>query len=97
MRKYDRSPQEFKEEFFPALGVMFSKFLAEAQNNKEKLSIMMERMIHVLGIMTAVASEGDPKSYDEISMTIQAMMDKKASGQLAYLKKLQDNARKRKA
>lgn len=97
MLKYDRGPQEFKEEFFPALGTMFSKYMAEAQNNKEKLSIMMERMIHVLGIMTAVASEGDPKRYDEISMNIQAMMDKTADAQLAYLKKLQDNVRKRKA
>lgn len=90
----ERSAKEFREEFFPALGDTFAKFMAEAQTDKEKISIMMERLVHCLGILTAVASGGDPKHYDEINLTIQAMLDDKAEGQLAYLKKLNDKRRK---
>lgn len=86
----DRSAEEFRKEFFPALGEMFAKFMEEAQNDNKKISIMMERLVHVLGILTAVAAKGDPEFYDEINLNIQAVMDKNASDQLAYLKKLQD-------
>lgn len=92
MSKMDK---EFSDKISLQLAGLLAPIMFEAQNDKGKMVAVMERLTHNLTMTMTMASNGDPKVYDELALRIGEIIEKSGKHQIDIMKQLTEVQRAR--